>query len=314
VLFAKKVKEVARLKNSGLVKLLVVGHVTIDHIVSPTLDLISLGGPPSYAGLMARRLGAEVDAATKVGLDFPEHYALFLTRYINLVKPAFSQRKPTTRFQIQHYGSGRRLKLISRCEDIKEEQIQTKDYDICVLNSVAGEVSKGVAAAARSAAKYIFLDPQGFLRRFDSQGFCTLSDMDKTLLRDVDVLKVDEEEMRSITGSDDPKKAFDELHKLGPKAVILTSHSGCVTLSTGGRVYKIPIPAIDMVGETTGAGDILAGAFAASFPQHRDLLRAVCLGVSAATLAVRGVGISKIPSCEEVSELAEQILSGVEYY
>jgi len=300
------------LKNSGLVKLLVVGHVTIDHIISPTLDLISLGGPPSYAGLMARRLGAKVDAATKVGLDFPEHYALFLTRYISLVKPAFSQKKPTTRFQIQQYGSGRRLKLISRCEDIGEDQIEAKDYDICVLNAVAGEVSKGVVAAARNAARYIFLDPQGFLRRFDSQGFCTLSDMDKSLLKDVDVLKVDEEEMQSLTGSDDQKRALNELHKLGPKAVILTSPARCVTLSTGREVYRIPIPAINVVGDTTGAGDILAGAFAASFPQNRDLLRAVCLGVSAATLAVRGVGISKIPSGEEVSELAEQILSGVE--
>ena len=296
----------------GLVKLLVVGHITIDHIISPTLDLISLGGPPSYAGLMAKRLGADVDAATKVGLDFPEHYTLYLTRYINILKPAISQKKPTTRFQIQQHSSGRRLKLISRCEDIEEDQIQAKSYDICILNPVAGEVSKGLANVVRSAAKYLFLDPQGFLRRFDSQGFVTLSDMDKTLLRDVDVLKVDYEEMRSLTSSAEPKQALNELHKLGPKVVILTSHSGYVTLSMREKIYRIPIPAVNGRGETTGAGDILAGAFAASFPQNGDLLRAVCVGVSAATLAIRGVGISKIPTREEVSELAEQILRGVE--
>ena len=295
-----------------MVKLLIVGHITIDHIISPTLDLISLGGPPSYAGLMARRLGADVDVATKVGLDFPEHYTLFLTRYINILKPAISQRKPTTRFQIQQFGSGRRLKLISRCEDIEEEQIHHKDYDICILNPVVGEVSKKVADAAKSAAKFLFMDPQGFLRRFDSNGFATLSDMDKAFLKDVDVLKVDYEEMRSLTGSDDPKQALNKLHALGPKVVILTSHSGYVTLSTGKMIHRVVIPAVDVIRETTGAGDILAGAFAASFPQNKDLLRAVCLGVSAATLAVRGVGISKIPSAEEVSELAEQILGGVE--
>jgi len=296
----------------GLVKLLVVGHITIDHIISPTLDLVSLGGPPSYAGLMAKRLGADVDAATKVGLDFPEHYTLFLTRYINILKPAVSQKKPTTRFQIQQYSSGRRLKLISRCEDIEEDQIQTKNYDVCILNPVAGEVSKEVAAVARSIAKYLFLDPQGFLRRFDSQGFCTLSDMDKELLREVDVLKVDYEEMRSLTRLSDPKQALNELHNLGPEVVILTSHSGYVTLSTGKKIYRIPIPTVNVIGEMTGAGDILAGAFAVSFIQNMDLLRAICVGVSAATLAIRGVGISKIPTREEVSELAERILSGVE--
>ncbi len=295
-----------------LVKLLVVGHITIDHITSPTLDLVSLGGPPSYAGLMARRLGADVDAATKVGLDFPDYYTLFLTRYINILKPAVSQKKPTTRFEIQQYGSGRRLKLISRCEDIEESQIQAKNYDLCILNPVAGEVSREVADAARSAAKYLFLDPQGFLRRFDSEGFCTLSDMDKELLKEVDMLKVDQDEMRSITGSGDLKQALNELHTLGPKVVILTSHSGYVTLSTGKRIYKVPIPTVNVIGETTGAGDILAGAFAASFIQNKDLLGAVCVGVSAATLAIRGVGISKIPTREEVFELAERILSGVE--
>jgi len=297
----------------GLVKLLVVGHITIDHIVvPPTLDLLSLGGPPSYAGLMAKRLGADVDAATKVGLDFPDYYTLFLTRYINIVKPAISQKKPTTRFQIQQYGSCRRLRLISRCEDIEEGQIRAKNYDLCILSPVAGEVSKEVAAAARSAAKHLFLDPQGFLRKFDSEGFCTLSDMDKGLLKEVDVLKVDYEEMLSITGSDDLKQALNELHNLGPKVVILTSHSGYVTLSVERKIYKVPIPAVKSVGETTGAGDILAGAFAASFTQKEDLLWAVCVGVSAATLATRGVGISKIPPREEVYELAEQILSGVE--
>lgn len=295
-----------------MVKLLVVGHITIDHIISPTLDFISVGGPPSYAGLMARRLGADVDAATKVGLDFPEHYTIFLTRYINILEQAISQKKPTTRFQIQQYGESRRLKLISRCEDIEEKQIQAKNYDICILNPVVGEVSKRLTAAVRSAAKYLFLDPQGFLRRFDSQGFVTLSDMDKALLRDVDVLKVDYEEMRSITGLDEPKQALNELHILGPKAVILTSHSGHVTLSLGEKIYRVPIPATDVRGETTGAGDILAGAFAAFFSQNKDLLKAVCVGVSAATLAVRGVGISKIPAREEVFELAEQILNGVE--
>jgi sugar/nucleoside kinase (ribokinase family) len=136
--------------------------------------------------------------------------------------------------------------------------------------------------------------------------------MDKGLLKEVDVLKVDYEEMRSITGSDDLKQALNELHNLGPKAVILTSHSGYVTLSVERKIYKVPIPPVKIVGDTTGAGDILAGAFAASFTQKEDLLWAVCIGVSAATLAIKGVGISKIPPREEVYGLAGQILSGIE--
>jgi sugar/nucleoside kinase (ribokinase family) len=297
-----------------LVKLLVVGHATIDHIVTPTLDLESLGGPPAYAGLMAKRLGADVDSATKIGLDFPEYYTLFLSRYINILRPALSKTKLTTRFLIQQHSSGRILKLVSRCENIEENQIQNEDYDICVLSPVAGEVSNQLVSAARRAAKYLFVDPQGFLRRFDQQGFCVLSDMDRTVLEQADALKVDYEEMRSITGLDDQTQALAKLHSLGPKVVILTSHIGYVTLSLENKIYRIPIPALEFVRDSTGAGDILAGAYAASFLQERDVLFAACVGVSAATLSIRGVGISKIPSREEVYELAKRILGSVEDY
>ena len=289
-----------------------VGHATIDHIISSTLDFESLGGPPVYAGLTAKRLGADVDAATKVGLDFPEHYTLFLARYINMLKPALSPAKPTTRFLIEQQGGSRRLRLISRCEDIEENQIEGGDYDICVLSPVAGEVPNALVSAARRAAKCLFVDPQGFLRRFDQQGFCALSGMDRTLLKQADALKVDYEEMRSLTGLDDKAQALAELHSLGPKVVILTSHRGYVTLSLENKIYRIPIPDLGEVVDTTGAGDILAGAYAATYPQERDFLFAVCVGVSAAALSVKGAGISKIPTREEVFEMVKRIRSGVE--
>lgn len=297
-----------------MVKILVVGHITIDRIVSPYLDITSLGGPPSYVGLMAKRLGAEVDAATKVGLDFPDYYLIFLSRYMNLLNPALSQTKPTTRFLLQLLGDSRSLRLIARCEDIEERQIIGRNYDVCVLDPVAGEVCAKVAAVSRSSAKYLFMDPQGFLRRFNAEGFCTLSSMDKDLLRYVDVLKVDEEEMRCLTGLNDPNQALKELHKLGPKFVVLTAHRGYVTISTPKGLYKIPIPEYEGEKETTGAGDIFAGAFTATYAQTMDVLWAGCVGVSAASLAVRGVGISKIPSREDVLQTAEQIVKSSETY
>ena len=310
----RKVKRRYSKKCKRLVKVLVAGHVTIDRIISSNIDLTSVGGPPSYVGIMARRLGAQVDAATKVGLDFPESYTLFLSRYINLLSPTLSYTKPTTRFLLQQQGGSRTLKLIARCEDIEERQIISRNYDVCVLNPVAGEVSAKVAAASKNSAKLLFMDPQGFLRRFDAEGFCILSFMDKDLLKDVDVLKVDYEEMYYLTGLNDPQQALIEIHKLGPKVVILTSHRGFVTISTPKSLYKIPIPDYEGEKEDTGAGDILAGAFAATYAQNMDVLWAGCVGVSAASLSVRGVGISKIPSRGEVLQTAEQILRGVETY
>lgn len=295
-----------------LAKILVTGHVTIDHIVSKDIDIASLGGPPSYVGLTARRFGAEVDAATKVGLDFPDYYMLFLSRYINLIEPSLSYRKPTTRFLIYQQGNSRTLRLMTRCEDIEDSQIVGRNYDVCVLNSVAGEVPGRLIPAARDTAKCLLMDPQGFLRRFDKDGLCTLSSMDRTLLRTVDVLKVDYEEIKCLTGLDDPKQAVCELLNSGPKIVILTSHSGYVAIYTPKNVYKIPIPRYAGVKETTGAGDILAGAFAAIYCQGFDVLWAGCVGVSAASLSIRGVGISKIPTREDVLSLAEQLIRDVE--
>ncbi|MFQ6135252.1 MAG: hypothetical protein ACE5KU_05500, partial [Nitrososphaerales archaeon] len=58
----------------------VASHITIDTITSDRIQTTTLGGPPSYAGLTAKKMGGEVSLLTKYGEDLPEEYLLWLIR------------------------------------------------------------------------------------------------------------------------------------------------------------------------------------------------------------------------------------------
>ena len=55
--------------------LVVVGHFALDVITRRGQPVQgALGGPPAYASLAARKLGASVAVISRVGDDFPEEY------------------------------------------------------------------------------------------------------------------------------------------------------------------------------------------------------------------------------------------------
>ena len=57
-----------------------IGHFAIDYIVSSKIGQSkpTLGGPPTYTSLAARKLGAKVSAVSKIGDDFPVSYVKYL--------------------------------------------------------------------------------------------------------------------------------------------------------------------------------------------------------------------------------------------
>jgi sugar/nucleoside kinase (ribokinase family) len=94
--------------------ILVAGFVTIDSIQLPMREITSVGGPPSYAGLICSRFGHSVLPLTKVGSDFPDEQVVWLARNgIVLRASDRSLTKPTTRFKISNASGNRSIILTS---------------------------------------------------------------------------------------------------------------------------------------------------------------------------------------------------------
>lgn len=282
----------------------VVGHIAIDTIVSDNSQIISLGGPPSYSGLTARNLGADVSLLTKYGKDLP-HELLILLKNNNLriSKEALSKEYPTTRFKIIQTFDKRELYLEAKCDNLEKEELFG---DAALVSPIAGEVDLSLLSDIRNRFDTIYLDPQGFIRKFEPDGRCFLSNSDVNFLKYVDILKVDYEEAFAITKARNSLEVFNFLSKIGVKIVIYSNGAKGVSLMFDNSIYDIPVIMKKKAIDTTGLGDIFAGAFLASYALEDDLLWSACIGVSASSLSLGKPGLSKIPNLDEVMKLAKE--------
>ena len=291
-------------------KLFVAGHMTVDTIVINEVEFTSLGGPPCYAGLTAKNLGADVTIITRVGYEFPDEYVVWVARAgLDLCKGFRSREKPTTRFLIIYEEGKRRLILKSKCDDLDPSQLPSHQEYGVIINPVANEVSKEFLNLCSEKFELRFLDPQGFLRGFSEDGSCFLHGMDMNLLRAVDFIKMDEEEAYHITGRGSPIEALEIVHKLGIKGAIMTRPQGAI-FSNGIHVYQIR-KRNGRVSDTTGRGDVFGGAFFVTYLKERDFTWSVCVGLAASSLCKDKLALSKIPTKEDVLLLAEELKENV---
>lgn len=289
--------------------LAVIGHFTIDQItVENARSKTMLGGSSTYVSLTAKRMGATVAAVSKVGKDFPDNYIAWLSR--NGVNLAGLTRvdEPTTRFIVKYENEARTLQLKSRCDSILPNDIPSSLRARAIhVGSVAGEISGETVSSVAEKAPLISLDPQGFIRRFNREGYAEdKARLSGEVLKHVDVLKSSEKELQVAMGIDTAWKAAEAAAQHGPSTVILTRGSkGTLMLSDGAR-YEIPVCKPSLFVDPTGAGDAFIGAFMAEHARDEDPLWCAAIGSAASSFIVEGIGPSSFGSRDEVLTRAEQ--------
>ncbi len=131
----------------------------------------------------------------------------------------------------------------------------------------------------------------------------TLVEDIETLLPLCTVVIASEVFAKKFTGEKDPNEAIQALYRLGPRWTAVTlGRKGSVGFD-GERIQKIPTPDVEVV-DTTGAGDVFHGAFAARYvetmdgqPEFDDCLR---FASAVAAMKCRKLGgRAGIPSREE---------------
>ena len=255
------------------------GFITIDTIQLPVRSIVSIGGPPSYAGLVCARFGMDVTALTKIGNDFPDDQVVWLARNgITLRPDDRSATKRTTRFSIRLKGTERSMVLTNRCEDISSLQLPATSFNASLVSPIAGEISAHLLGEIARQSDFTFLDPQGFVRRFNEAGEVSLAGLrDEGILKSINAIKMDRAEAEAITGRSTPEGALLKVASTGVRKAIVTQGAESCYVLDGKRIFKIPVPHVQIV-DTTGAGDILAGAVLAQYVRTRDFLQSACFG------------------------------------
>ena len=144
-------------------KLDIISHCTIDTIEINNSKYVVPGGPGCYCSLTARALKFDVKLHTKFGSDFT--FTDYLTEKKIEFANAFSN-EPTTQFILQLVDSERTLFLKNKCEVIGDVVLDT---DSVIISPLFDEIPLVLFEKITNDANFILLDPQGFLRRVDSE-------------------------------------------------------------------------------------------------------------------------------------------------
>lgn len=267
-------------------KLAVYSHCAVDTITIDNNNYEQIGGAACYCGITARQFNFDVDLFTKFGPDFPKQY--LTQNKINFVNS--ESKKNTTKFAISINGADRTLKLENQCDPIDYSSVSADGH---MVSPIYHEISDDVFKKIKNDSNFLFVDPQGFLRRKDSQNNITL---DKTNLdlSNINAIKVNPEEAQQIVhGTHD--EIMLALQKKGVEHVLLTNKTN-VSLLVKDKIYSITLPN-KQIHDTTGIGDIFCTTFCCTMLKERDFLWALCFagGAAQAALDSRNVGLQKIP-------------------
>jgi sugar/nucleoside kinase (ribokinase family) len=269
-------------------KLDIFSHCTIDTIQINDSKYVVPGGPACYCSLTARILKFDVRLHTKFGSDFP------LVNYLTEQKIVFEDAlstKPTTQFILNLVNSERTLFLQNKCESINSV---TLDTDSVIISPLFDEISIELFEKIKKNANFVLLDPQGFLRRKNSENKIYLEQADLNL-SNISAIKVNQDELKYLTGTSNVD-GIKILQKKGIDSVILTDKQN-ISLLSKNRIYSITLPNLEL-NDTTGIGDIFCAAFCCTMLREKDILWALSFGGGAvqAALESKQIGLEKIPS------------------
>ena len=269
-------------------KLDVISHCTIDTIEINNSEYIVPGGPGCYCSLTARALKFDVRLHTKFGSDFT--LADYLTEQKIVFENSFSTEL-TTQFILQLVDSERTLFLKNKCEMISDIILDTGNV---IISPLFDEIPLELFEKIKNDANFILLDPQGFLRRIDSENKIYLKHVDLNL-SGISAIKVNSDELKALTNADH-LDGIKILQKKGIDNVILTDKQN-ISLLSENKIYSITLPDITL-NDTTGIGDIFSAAFCCAMLKEKDVLWALSFGGGAAQAALESgqIGLEKIPS------------------
>ena len=268
-------------------KIALFSHCAIDTITIGDSKYEQIGGAACYGGITARQFKFDVNLVTKFGSDFPSKQYLTDNK-INFENA--QSEKGTTRFSINIEGADRTLKLENQCEPIQYTKINADGF---LVSPIFHEISSETLNEIKKDSNFLLLDPQGFLRRIDSEKNVILEDTDVDLTN-VSAIKVSPEEAFHLTGKSN-EESLKILQKKGVEHVIMTNKTE-VSMLVNDQIYSITLPN-KKIYDTTGVGDIFCSAFCCTMLKEKDFVWALCFagGAAQAALESKDVGLLKIP-------------------
>jgi len=280
-------------------KLLAVGTVAFDAIETPfgKTDRI-LGGSGTFVGLAASQFGVKTGIVSVVGGDFPSSHIEMMnskgidTKGIEIIK----EGKTFFWSGKYHNDMNSRDTLITELNVLENftpvVPDEFKDATIVMLGNLHPLTQASVLDQMTKKPKLVVLDTMNFWMDI------ALKDL-HTVLKRVDVITINDEEARQLSGEYSLVNAAKKIHEMGPKYVVIKKGEHGALLFNNENMFYAPALPLAEVFDPTGAGDTFAGGFCGYLSKvenisFENMKSAIIYGSNLASFCVEKFGTERL--------------------
>lgn len=279
--------------------LLILGTVAFDAIETPfgKTDKI-IGGAASYIALAASQFDVNSGIVSVVGGDFPKSF----------LKELNNRRVDTSGIEIKEhektfFWAGKYHNDLNMRDTLTTDLNVLADFepkipkhliqpDFLMLGNLHPDIQMKVIKQIPKRPKLVVLDTMNYW-------------MDNTwdelmeVLKKIDVITINDEEARQMSGEYSLVKAAQKIEDMGPKYVVIKKGEHGALLFNKDRVFFAPALPLEEVFDPTGAGDTFAGGFIGHIAGTQDISfenmkRAIIAGSNLASFCVERFGTERM--------------------
>jgi len=284
-------------------KLLIVGTVAFDAIETPfgKTDKI-LGGAATYIGLSSSHFNIDNAIVSIVGEDFPaEHLNLLSSKGISIEGIEIVKGGKTFFWSGKYHNDlntrdtlETQLNVLADFKPVVPESYRDAEY--VMLGNLHPLVQLSVLEQMKKP-KLVVLDTMNFW--MDN----AWEDLVKVIEK-VDVITINDEEARQLTGEHSLVKSARKISKMGPEYVVIKKGEHGALLFNAEQIFFAPALPLEEVFDPTGAGDTFAGGFTGYLAESGDISfqnmkNAVIYGSGMASFCVEKFGTERMENLSE---------------
>ena len=280
-------------------EILVVGTVAFDAIETPFGKTEKIeGGAANYISLAASYFTPKINLVSVIGDDFPNSYVKKLEE--RGIRTEGLQRKEGEKSFFwagkYHMDMNSRdtltteLNVLADFEPTVPESYQNSE--IIMLGNLTPSVQMRVLSQLKKKPKLVVLDTMNF---WMDSAWDSLTEV----LQHVDVLAINDEEARQLSGEYSLVKAARKIFTMGPSHLIIKKGEHGALLFHDKHVFFAPALPLEEVFDPTGAGDTFAGGFIGYLAYTRNLSfdnmkNAIIYGSTMASFCVEEFGPNRL--------------------
>lgn len=296
--------------------LLTVGSVAFDALETPfgKTDKI-IGGAATYITLAASYFTKQNNLVAVVGGDFPQEMISLLEEHGVNTEGLEIVKEGKTFFWSGRYHEDMntrdtletQLNVMADFNPAIPESYQGTEY--LMLGNTVPATQKLVIERLTKRPKLIMLDTMNLWMNI------AMDDL-KEVLKLVDLLTINDEEARQLSGEYSLRKAAAKIMEMGPKTLIIKKGEHGALLFQGERIFFAPALPLEEVFDPTGAGDTFAGGLIGYLASTDDISfdnmkRAIIYGSAMASFCVEKFGTERLVnlSQEEIKSRVQEFVN-----